>query len=430
MHITGIIAEYNPLHLGHQYHIEQTRALTGNDPKHYIITVLSGDYVQRGLPAIIDKHTRTRMALEAGSDLVLELPVPYALSSGEGFAFGGVSLLHQIGCVDTLSFGSEEGNLTKITAIARVLHYEQKNTATPYHQAYQTALKQGLTHPLARLEALSKTYPDLDLSVLDGHSNNMLALEYCKALLSLPSPIRPVTVKRMGQAYLETEADISQAPNTSSPAFASATAIRETLKNTSVTNDRLLSDQFFKKSISPFVKELLMDAYSHNSLIYPDDFSLLLHYKLLNLSKEQLADYLEISNDFTNKIMKNLHNLESFTQFANLLWTKDTTYARVCRNLMHIILDIKNDTWDVHQPVPYARILGFRKNSSALLSEIKKKSTIPLISKLADADKTLSSSAYQLLELDMKSAHIYDSLIFQKSNLKQKHEAQKKLIII
>lgn len=430
MHITGIIAEYNPLHLGHQYHIEQTRALTDNDPDHYIITILSGDFVQRGLPAIIDKHTRTRMALEAGSDLVLELPVPYALSSGEGFAFGGVSLLHQLGCVDTLSFGSEEGELAKIMAIARALHHEQELRTSPYQLAYQNALKQGLTHPAARMEALSESYPELDMSVLDGHSNNILALEYCKALLRLSSPIRPVTVKRMGQAYLETETSITSDKNVSSPAFASATAIREILKNTSTTNNNILSDQFLAENISPLVRELLLEAHSHNSLIHPNDFSLLLQYKLLTLSKEQLADYLEISNDFANKIIKYLGSFESFTQFANLLWTKDTTYARVCRNLMNIILDIKQDTWDVHQLVPYARVLGFRKDSTPLLSEIKKKSAIPLITKLADAEKVLSLEAYHLLELDMKAAHIYDSISFHNSHTKTPHEMQKPIVII
>ncbi len=424
MHITGIIAEYNPLHLGHQYHIEQTRALTENDPDHYIITVLSGDFVQRGLPAIIDKHTRTRMALEAGSDLVLELPVPYALSSGEGFAFGGVSLLHQLGCVDTLSFGSEEGELHKIMAIARVLHFEQEDPSAPYQHAYQTALKQGLTHPSARIKALSETYPDLDLSILNGHSNNMLALEYCKALLCLPSPIRPVTVKRMGQSYLEIDTTSSQ------PGFASATAIREKLKNTSAANDDILSDQFLTESISPFVRKLLLDAHSNNALIHPDDFSLLLQYKLLTLSKEQLTDYFEISNDFANKIIKNLSNFETFPQFANLLWTKDLTYARVCRNLMNIILDIKQDTWDVHQPVPYARVLGFRKDSAPLLSEIKKKASIPLITKLADTKKLLSPDAYHLLEVDMKAAHIYNSVLFQKTGQKTAHEMQKQIVIL
>ena len=429
MHITGIIAEYNPLHLGHQYHIEQTRALTDADTSHYIITVLSGDFVQRGLPGLIDKHTRARMALQAGSDLVLELPVPYALSSGEGFAFGGVSLLHQLGCVDTLSFGSEEGELRKIIAIARVLHFEQEQPTSSYQQAYQTALKQGLTHPIARIRALSETYPELDLSVLDGHSNNMLALEYCKALYRLPSPIRPITVKRMGQGYLDTNSNNTQASTSLQPNFASATAIREKFKNTSSSDSDIFTGQFLSENISPFVRELLANAHSQNRLIHPDDFSLLLHYKLLTLSKEQLVDYLEISQDFANKIINNLGKFENFTQFANLLWTKDMTYARVCRNLMNIILDIKENTWDAHQLVPYARVLGFRKDSTALLSEIKKKSTIPLVTKLADAEKTLLPDAYHLLELDVKSAHIYDSIISQKSGIKMPHETQKQIII-
>lgn len=452
MHITGIIAEYNPLHLGHQYHINQTRTLVGSNDTHYIITVLSGDFVQRGLPAITDKHTRTRMALEAGSDLVLELPVLYALSSGEGFGFGGVSLLHQLGCVDTLSFGTEEGALGKLLAIARVLNYEHKlasdsaaessgfvctasGTApflkpTPYQQAYQAALKQGMTHPAARTHALCTAYPDLDLAVLNGQSNNMLALEYCKALYRLQSQIRPITVKRLGQDYLEST--LKDAKNTflSELHFASATAIRETLQQTHKADTADFSFDTLANSVSPFVKDHLTKAHAENRLIYPDDFSLLLHYKLLNLTKAELSEYLEVTPDFANKITKNLGQFESFTQFANILWTKDTTYARVCRNLMNLILDIKENTWDVHQPVPYARVLGFRKNSAALLSEIKRKSAIPLITKLADAEKILTPDAYRLLEADIKAAHVYDSVIQHKGQQKVVHEMQKQIVIV
>ena len=429
MYVTGIIAEYNPLHLGHQYHIDQTRAIAGQDDSHFIITVLSGDFVQRGLPAIIDKHTRARMALEAGSDLVLELPVSYALSSGEGFGFGGVSLLHQLGCVDALSFGTEEGTLHKLLPIARALHFEQKaasnDTKTTYQQTYQTSLKQGLTHPVAQNKALSCAYPDLDLSVLDGQSNNMLALEYCKALYRLPSPIRPITVKRMGQSYLDDT--VSECKN--SLHFASATSIREHLRQRPISEGTHPSDPL-EDQVSLFVKDVLLNAQRKNTLIHPNDFSQLLHYKLLTLSKEQLMDYLEISNDFANKLLKNIGQFETFTQYANLLWTKDTTYARVCRNLMNLILDIKNDTWDVRQPVPYARVLGFRKTSAPLLSEIKKNACIPLITKLADAEKLLSPDAYRLLELDMKAAHIYDSVLLHKSGQKSNHEMQKQIVII
>ena len=439
MHITGIIAEYNPLHLGHQFHIDRTRELIQKnaskaaDAPHYIITVLSGDFVQRGLPAILDKHTRARMALEAGSDLVLELPVSYALSSGEGFAFGGVSLLHQLGCVDSLSFGSEAGELNKISAVARILNnidstpYDSSfspQNAT-YHAAYQTALKQGLTHPAARLQALSKAYPELDLSILDGHSNNMLALEYCKAIYRLNSDIQPVTVRRHGQGYLEnsfstfTEKDCM---NGNQLRFASATAIREALNTSQV---KTLVGQ-----VSSSVATVLLQALTENRLLYLDDFGTMLHYKLLCLTTEELTQYREITPDFANKIFKNLGQFESFTQFSNLLWTKDMTYARVCRNLMNIILDIKENTWNVHQPVPYARVLGFRKDSAPLLSEIKKKASIPIISKLADAEKLLTPDAHRLLELDMKAAHIYDSVVLQKSGQKTPHEMQKQIEMV
>lgn len=428
MHITGIIAEYNPLHLGHQFHITKTRELmkenasNSSDAPHYIVTVLSGDFVQRGLPAVLDKHTRARMALEAGSDLVLELPVPYALSSGEGFAFGGVSLLHQLGCVDTLSFGSEAGELNKISAVARILNTidgtPYDSPASPqnatYHTAYQSALKQGLTHPAARLQALGKAYPELDLSVLDGHSNNMLALEYLKAIYRLNSDIQPITVKRQGQAYL--------ANTFPENVFASATAIREALNRHDL---HTMSEQ-----VSANAASLLLQAHSDQKLLFADDFNNLLHYKLLTLTKKAMLEYFEITPDFANKITKNLGQFKNFTQFANLLWTKDMTYARVCRNLMNIILDIKENTWNVHQPVPYARVLGFRKDSAPLLSEIKKKASIPIISKLADAEKLLTPETYPLLELDMKAAHIYDSVVLQKSGQKAPHEMQKQIEMV
>lgn len=407
MRVTGIIAEYNPLHLGHEFHIAESRRITGAD---YIITVLSGNFVQRGTPAILDKYSRTRMALQAGCDLVLELPTPYALSSGEGFAFGGVSLLHQLGCVDFLSFGTEAGTLKSLEPIAQVLVQE----SDAYKEAYQAALKQGLTHPAARTTALSQAHPFLDLSPLNGHSNNMLALEYCKALYRLDSPLQPVTIQRKGQGYLD------EAP--SNQGFASATAIREALKKDSLP---LLTEQ-----VPPFVAQTLTEAFSGNRLLFLDDFSQILHYKLLSLCSEELTDFWEVTPDFANKISKNLCAFETFTSFANLLWSKDTTYARVCRTLMHILLDIRQDTRDVLKPVPYARILGFRKDSAPLLSEIKKQADIPLISKLADAKAMLDSEAYRLLCLDMKAAHIYDSVVQQKSGYKAPHEMQKQIVII
>lgn len=400
MHITAIIAEYNPLHKGHKFHIEKTKALTGAD---YVVTVLSGDFVQRGLPALMDKHARTRMALEAGSDLVIELPAYYALSSGEGFAFGGISILDQLGCVDTVSFGSEAGDLSSLTTIAKLL----SNESIAYKEVYQSALKNGMTHPAARLVALKEVYPELDTSILDDASNNMLALEYCKALYRLNSSITPVTIKREGQDYLAKNEVALDLEN-----LTSATAIRNALEK---------------------------DPGSRQKFVFLDDFSSILHYKLLALDLNSLLTYREITETFANKILKHRNNFQSFTQFANLLWTKETTYAKVCRTLMYILLDFKKDAWDVHTPVPYARVLGFRKDAAPLLAEIKKAASIPLITKLADADKILSKEALHLLDLDIKTAHIYDSVSFQKraqhktdgSDLKPSvHELQKQIVIL
>lgn len=408
MHITGIIAEYNPLHKGHKFHIEKTKSITGAD---YLVTVLSGDFVQRGLPALMDKHTRTRMALEAGSDLVIELPAYYALSSGEGFAFGGISILDQLGCVDTVSFGTEAGDLSSLTTIAKLL----SNESIAYKEVYQSALKNGMTHPAARLVALKEVYPKIDVSILDGASNNMLALEYCKALYRLNSSIAPVTIKREGQAYLAKNGVESNATNlvaTNFENFTSATAIRNALEK---------------------------DPDSRQKFVFLDDFSSILHYKLLALDLNSLLTYREINETFANKILKNRNNFLSFTQFANLLWTKETTYAKVCRTLMYILLDFKKDDWDVHTPVPYARVLGFRKDAAPLLAEIKKTSSIPLLTKLADADKILSKETLHLLDLDIKAAHVYDSVSFQKSaqhktdgsDLKPSvHELQKQIVIL
>jgi len=414
MHISAIIAEYNPLHTGHQYHIGQTRLLTGAD---YVITVLSGDFVQRGLPAILDKHTRTRMALEAGSDLVLELPVPYALSSAEGFAFGGVSLLHQLNCVDTLSFGTESGSLEHILPLVKALSDE----TTSYQFAYREALKQGCSHPSARIRALKACYPELDVTPLDGASNNILAIEYCKALHRLKSSIRPVTVKRMGQGYLDTEI--------SDGSVTSATAIRNILNQIS---DFYVNENYKKllNTLPPVSAAILQNKLDGNMLLFPDDFSNLLHYRLLTLSQKELCSFWEVTLELANKINNKLPEFQSFEQFSNLLWSKDLTYARVCRCLMHILLDIKESAWDVHKPTPYARVLGFRRDSAALLSVIKQSTSIPLVTKVADAEKHLSQEAYKLFQTDLQAAHIYDSVLQHKSCCKVIHEAQKQIVIV
>ncbi len=402
MKIAAIIAEYNPLHEGHIYHMEQTRQRTGAD---YIITIMSGDYVQRGLPAVEEKFQRAEKALKAGSDLVLELPLPYALSSAEGFAFGGVSLAERLGCVDYLSFGLEdEKNLEAIKELARAMNAQDKSTccstsSSPdaladenvcphFCDMIKNQLKEGLNYPAAVAHAAAAAFPEMDTHFLTekGNSNTILALEYLRALARLDSLIIPAAVTRLGASHLET-----------------ATALRAQLKAA-------------ESSDSP--------------LLFPSDFSDLLHYKLLSLSYEDLLQYREMTPQLAHKIINSLPEYKDFEQFVNFLWTRDTTFSRVCRQFLYILLDIRKDTWDIHTQVPYARILGFRKSSSPLLRQIRESSSIPLISKLADASKVLTDDALSLLNLEVKASQIYDGVRYHKCGDRLPGEYQKQIVII
>ena len=211
--VTGIIAEYNPFHNGHAYQIQKARELTGCD---FVVVVMSGDFVQRGAPALFDKYTRTKMALLGGADLVLELPVWASSASAEFFAAGAVSVLEGIGCTDFLCFGAEDEKLSKMQKAVELL----ANENTEFQKQLRDVLKTGLSFPAARKQALSGFLTEEESSILDK-PNNILGIEYLKALKAKNSSIEPVIVKREGQGYHGQEL---------SHGFASASGIRSALK--------------------------------------------------------------------------------------------------------------------------------------------------------------------------------------------------------
>ncbi|MBD5395394.1 MAG: nucleotidyltransferase family protein [Lachnospiraceae bacterium] len=414
MKTAAIIAEYNPFHAGHKYQIEETRRLTDAD---YILIIMSGDFVQRGAPAIYNKYIRTQMALMGGADAVIELPVLYAVSSAEYFAGGSIALLNQLGVTDYLSFGSECGDIELIKSCSELLFSDDPD----YNNALSSFMKQGLSFPVARNKAVLQTalssdnnYPENDLNQLFASPNNILALEYCKALLATNSSIIPVTVKRQGDPYHET------AVNEDPAVFSSASAIRNVIEhnpghrydNTAAIND--LPSHF----------------------LACDDFSLLLYYKLLTEREYGFTKYLDCSHDLSFKIIKNLFSFTDFTGFCSLLKSKDITYTRISRVLTHILLGIT--TPDSFQypisnrdlPVPYARLLGFKKSSSDLLSSIKKNSSIPLISKLADASSLLSDSAFTQLKQDILASDIYESVFANKYKKEMLNEYKQSPLIL
>ncbi|MGI6069657.1 MAG: nucleotidyltransferase [Blautia sp.] len=410
MNVVGVISEYNPFHQGHQFHLEESRRITEAD---YCITVMSGDYVQRGTPAVLSKHKRAEMALLNGADLVLELPVSYAAGSAEYFAGGAVSILQKLGVVTHLSFGSEYGDLQPFPALAKILDEEPAH----YQDTLKAALKDGISFPAARAMALSgyltenpQVCPIEEDALPDFLSspNNLLGLEYCKALRRQGSKIQPVTISRRGKGYHETALE----------KYASATAIRKELTE---GPDWIVLSVVLPKTIY----KILQEEYQKTLPICEDDFSLLLKYKLMQESAQSLCDYQDVTSDLACRIKNRENEFQSFSQFSQLLKTKELTHTRICRALLHILLGIH-----APQPIAYARVLGMKKEASPLLSQIKEKSRIPLLTKLADSPALLSEEGRQALELDVFASNLYESVLCHKFQKDFVHEYQKPLVIL
>ena len=415
MKITGIIAEYNPFHNGHKYHLEQARAITGAD---YIIAVISGDFMQRGTPAIIDKYTRTRMALLNGADLVLELPLFYAAGSAEFFAMGAVSLLDKLGTVDSLCFGSECGDISILSETATILATEPDT----YRKELQERLRRGFSFPKARSMALDACLPAFS-AYTDAISspNNILGIEYLKALLKRNSCIKPYTIKREGSGYHDKRLDFNR-PHDTLP-ISSASAIRNSIADAEDLH-------LIIKHLPDSVYQLLKDSYHRNFPINSDDFSLLLKYRLLMDASKGYTGYLDITPDLSDKISKHLYSFESFEQFCGLLKSKDMTYSRISRSLLHILLGMTAKEHVKEDYIFYARILGFRKTSANLLGFIKNNTAIPLISKLANASSYLTPAGLDMLEKDIRAAHIYDSVVAGKFHTGFSNEYSRQLVIL
>lgn len=392
MQVNGIIAEYNPFHNGHKYQFEEARRRTCAG---YTIIAMSGNFVQRGAPALLDKHSRAEMALRCGADLVLELPTLYASSSAEYFASGAVALLDKLGVVTHLCFGSECGDVTLLTQIANILADEPAE----YSAALKRFMQQGYSYPNARVNALMQLYP-----FLEGHwqvfssPNNILAIEYLKALHRRKCTIQPVTTKRTGAGYHDRQTDKE---------ICSALALRQALYAGSAPSQLCYH-------MPAEAGQILADRLSRNRLLRLNNFSSMLHYKLLLERDHGFQDYLDVSADLSARIQNRLGEYTNFDSFCDVLKTKEMTYNRISRCLLHILLDITKADMDMGRAmdyVPYARILGFRKGSEPLLSAIKEKSSIPLVSKLADAEDLLDPTAYAMLRQDVLAGEIYQAAV-------------------
>ncbi len=412
MKIVGLITEYNPFHNGHKYHIEQAKKITGADAA---IVVMSGDYVQRGMPAIMPKRLRAEMALNCGAAAVFELPVCYSTGSAELFALGAVSLLDKLGIVDYLCFGSECNDLQGLQAIADILCEEP----TEYKQLLQEALRSGLSFPAARQEALGTIMKTADSSFLLNDPNNILGVEYLKALRRLNSTITPCTIKRQDSHYhdrsLRTTYSSASAIRSLFAYSDSFCAASEGLHRSGHTRFSGISGELAKQVPSSCFKLLE----ENHQVLYPiseQDFSLLLKYKLLNKTPEKLIRYADVSEELANRIYANLNNFFDYRQFCELLKTKEVTQTRINRALLHIMLGIKKinvDEYIRNGYLMYARLLGFRKDSSKLLTKLSKKSTLPILTKLSEIEE-LPELGQEMLRHDMLASNLYTSVVTDK----------------
>ena len=412
MQTVGIIAEYNPFHKGHAYQIEEAKKAANAD---FAVVAMSGNFVQRGAPAIIDKYTRTKMALEGGADLVLELPVPFATAAAPIFASAGVSLLTRLGCVDALCFGSESGNIDSLITAARTLQEEPPE----YKVLLQRFLKEGNSYPKSVQLAMNSMG-----TLLTASPNDTLGVEYIKALLASGSTMKPFAVKREGNDYHDTKL---------SSGFASASAIRSQIECEAASSISSLSAFLPETSFS-----LMEKAFGHTFPITEDDFSLALG---MIINADQMTNGMdllyaaEMTPELYDRIQRILCTGQAFTfsELAQNLKTKNITRARINRALLHCLLSISQDDMELFRAsgfCSYARILGFKSNASSLLKAVKSNAKIPVITKLADAKNKLDETGNKILFHELASSFLYRQAVWCKFHETLPDEFRAGIVII
>lgn len=363
MKVSGIIAEYNPFHKGHEYHIKETKKLTGAT---HTVAVMSGDFVMRGEPAMANKKTRAAAAIAGGVDLVLELPLSHALSSAEFFAYGGVYILDAIGCVDMLSFGSEEGELSELAKIAELMEYPE----------IKEKIKEEMKSGISVFKAISNILPGFE-NITDK-PNNILGINYLKALNKIKSRIEPVTIERKG-SY---NSDIPEG------GFASAKAIRNMLSRNEAVSEWI--------PLNPL--EYLKDEF-----VSEKNFDKIMTYALRMADKENLKKYADVSEGLENLIKKAAMENDTVSDIAMAIKSKRYAYTRIKRIMYNILLDIPKNAREENPA--FVKVLAFNEKGREILSKMRKTSALPVITNPTKKDfyefeelrrEQLAGSIYEL----------------------------------
>jgi len=412
MRILGIVAEYNPFHNGHFHHIQKSKEIAESD---YTVCVMSGNFIQRGLPALVNKWSRTKMALSNNIDLVIELPVYYSLSSAEQFAFASVSILDSLGIVDSICFGSECGNVEILDGIAKTLTEEPEE----FKKALVKHLDTGVSFPSARTLALKdcmECHSSNTLTDTISQPNNILGIEYIKALKKLKSKIKPFTIKRFKTDYNSTE------PHTE---IASATAIR-----------KIISEDDFemvKRVMPTSAFEILKNEIDQGrGPILPEAFETAILTQLRRTDIKSLANNLDVSEGIENRIKKASLSSGSLAELLVKIKTKRYTLTHIQRIIMCNLLGINkedSELFNANGGPQYIRILGFNSKGKELLSKIKS-SSLPLVTAPHDFLKDCNPVQSKMLNADITATDIFCLGYPDKSQRKASQDFYQKIISV
>ncbi len=380
MHICGIVSEYDPFHNGHQHQIEQVKRTLGQDCA--IVCCMSGNFLQRGSAAMMPKHERATAAVTGGADLVLELPAVYSLLSAEGFAAAAVHILASLSQLTHLSFGAETADAQKLTEIAKILLEHETVQSTLAH------LQSGISYAAARERALYARISE-NASIIKS-PNNILAVEYCKALLNGGHAITPLPIERKGAAHDSTEAVSG---------FASASLIRTQLRSGALVDEMIphTTAQILEKAKKE--KKLMLDL---------ERLNLMMLSRLLPMSPEQLERLPGASEGVEHRIWRSLRLHRDPELAAQHAKTRRYPHSRLRRMLMCGFLGIERSHSE--SPPPYARVLAFSDAGRQVLHRARKTASLPIITKPAHIEK-LEQRARDIFERECTASLLYHTAL-------------------
>ena len=404
MKIVGLVVEYNPFHNGHLYHLNKSKEVTNAT---HSIAVMSGNFLQRGEPALFDKYTRAQIAVSNGVDLVVELPSLFACQSAEIFSHGAVTLLNSLNCIDSICFGSEEGDIQILYQIASIL----TNEPIQFKNILKAYLDEGLLFAVARSKALYDyissnnllDIPEEKLNTILNSSNNILGIEYIKSLIRLNSNIKPYTITRIKSEY---NSEII------SSNICSATAIRKVLKDScelsAISNvvpyhTLYAIENSIKKEFNPMFDEYYFDIIK----------------QIIVRDINNLNSYFDVNEGIENKIYKSVFTSNSLDSLQQDIKSKRYTLTRVKRILNNILLGITKEDMNKVKSIsyiPYVRVLAFNDKGREIIKQIKLNSDIYIVNKFANIDFNSDDLFETLINYDIKASNIYN-LIYYKNNV-------------